>query len=102
MRVLEWVLSQQRGLEMLKWKLLYREGDNNPPILVGEYLIPHEAMEAGNAYASCDLVWGTSPEGHLHSEIPHPGPEISKRPFSSLQLRNPYYDYWRAIESDRR
>lgn len=76
----------------MKWRLIYIDKHGAKPI--GEFDIPHDGTVAGNKYAAVDLVWGTSPEGHLFAEIPHnPG---STSPFMSLQLRNPYYDYWRA------
>jgi len=74
----------------VKWKLIYRDKDGAKEI--GAFDIPRDAMGAGNKYAAVDLVWGTSPEGHFHAEIPHN--DGSTMPLMSLQLRNPYYDYW--------
>lgn len=77
----------------LKWKLIYQEDTTEKKIELGQWLIPAEAMETGNAYADCSLVWGSSPEGHLHAVIP--SAEFINIKSASLILRNPYYDYWK-------
>lgn len=75
----------------MKWRLIYT--DKHGSKLIDVFDNPHDGTEAGNKYAAVDLVWGTTPEGHLCSEIPHNAG--SNLPSMSLLLRNPYYDYWR-------
>ena len=76
-------------MSFLNWKLLYVPmpmSAQDPVREIGQFAVPKDGFDFGKQYASETLTWIVTAEGHYCG---FPASEAW-----SLQLRNPYYDFY--------